>query len=146
MTFGVHPLAPAFNRPMKTLTRYLTSLIFIAALSSCSKKGDSAMDAPSPSVADPAAAKAPAATVVNTPASQAVPSQQIIQDIKTKQYDRAVDTLVQIKPQVTQMTDMQRLQYQQAVRDAMNALAAAQNTDPAAKAAYNKMSRAITGR
>jgi PBP1b-binding outer membrane lipoprotein LpoB len=127
---------------MKTITRYLTSLVFIAALSSCSKQNDTAVEAPATSVAD----TAPAATIVNTSASQGVPSQQVIQDIKTKQYDRAVDTLVQIKPQVAQMTDMQRLQYQQAVRDAMNALAAAQNTDPVAKAAYNKMSRAITGR
>jgi PBP1b-binding outer membrane lipoprotein LpoB len=130
---------------MKTLTRYLTSLVFMIALSGCSKKGDSTVDAPSPTLAD-AAAKTPTATPTTSPASQGVPSQQVIHDIKAKQYDRAVDTLVQIKPQVAQMTDSQRLQYQQAVRDAMNALAAAQNTDPAAKAAYNKMSRAITGR
>lgn len=131
---------------MKTIPRYLTSLVFIIALSSCSKKSDATVDSSIPTAADSTAAKTPAATTVNTPASQGVPSQQVIQDIKTKQYDRAVNTLVQIKPQVAQMTDAQRLQYQQAVRDAMNALAAAQNTDPAAKAAYNKMSRAITGR
>ncbi len=131
---------------MKTTTRYLTALVFIAVLSSCSKKSDSTLDAPSPPAADPVAANTPKATAVNTSATQVVPSQQVIQDIKAKQYERAVDTLVQIKPQVAQMTDMQRLQYQQAVRDAMNALAAAQDTDPAAKAAYNRMSRAITGR
>jgi PBP1b-binding outer membrane lipoprotein LpoB len=145
MTFGAHPHASVFDLPMKNLTRYLTSLVFMIALSGCSKKGDSTADAPSPTVTD-TAAKTPTATPTTSPASQGVPSQQVIQDIKAKQYDRAVDTLVQIKPQVAQMTDSQRLQYQQAVRDAMNALAAAQNTDPAAKAAYNKMSRAITGR
>jgi PBP1b-binding outer membrane lipoprotein LpoB len=61
---------------MKTHTRYLTSLVFIIALSGCSKKGDATVDSSIPTAADSTAAKTPATTTVNTPASQGVPSQQ----------------------------------------------------------------------
>ena len=44
------------------------------------------------------------------------------------------------------MTDAQRLQYQQAVRDATTALLNAKANNPAAQAAYDKLSRAATGR
>jgi hypothetical protein len=44
------------------------------------------------------------------------------------------------------MTEAQRLQYQQALRNATTALLQAKDRDPAAKAAYEKLSRAATGR
>lgn len=62
------------------------------------------------------------------------------------QYESAVNTLTQMKQMTPQMTDAQRLQYQQAVRDAATALLNVREKDPAARAAYEKLSQSATGR
>lgn len=66
--------------------------------------------------------------------------------MQTGQYESAVNTLTQMKLTTPQMTDAQRLQYQQAVRDAATALLSVREKDPAARAAYEKLSQSATGR
>ena len=123
---------------MRTLFIILTGLGLVFA-QGCSKSEEASPDSP--------AAEAPV-TESSPPAGAppAVPTAEVKQAIQNRQYDRAVDTLTQVAPTVNRMSDAQRLQYQQAVQDAAAALLAAQNSDPAAKAAYNRLARTATGR
>jgi len=83
----------------------------------------------------------------NSPSAQkgAIPTVEIRQAVQQGQYDRAVDVLAQSRPVGPQVTDAQRLRYQQAMQEAAAALLAKQN-DPAAKAAYDRLARSATGR
>ena len=118
----------------------------LLSLTACSKKTETTQEV-TPSAAGGVAATAntPQQTdPVATAAVQSLPG--VSKAIQGGQYENAVQTLVQMKPATAQMTDMQRLQYQQAVRDATTALIGAKDRDPAAKAAYEKLSRSATGR
>jgi len=119
---------------------YLGALFgLLTALTACSKK-----DEP-PEATEPAAAVDPTPpNPVATAAVQSLP--EVSQAIQGGQYETAVQTLVQMQPITAQMTDAQRLQYQQAVRDATTALLSAKAGNPAAQAAYDRLSRAATGR
>lgn len=130
---------------MKKLLPLCVLVVVLGSLSACSKKSDTASAAAPPSNS-PATANAP--TPSNPPAAVAAANAlpAVTKAIQRQQYETAVDTLVQMKPATAQMTDAQRLQYQQAVRDATTALLGVKERDPAAKAAYEKLSRSATGR
>lgn len=114
----------------------------LTVLPACSKKSEAVTEAPAPDTTT--AAPAPPANPAAAAAVQSLP--QVSQAIQGGQYENAVQTLVQMQPATAQMTDAQRLQYQQAVREATTALLGAKDRDPAAKAAYDKLSRSATGR
>lgn len=146
MICGARPIASAFNYPMKKLIRLGVIVCLLVTLTACSKKTESTQELTPPAAGSDAA---PATTPqqpdpVVTAAVQSLP--QVSKAIQGGQYENAVQTLVQMKPATAQMTDMQKLQYQQAVRDATSALINAMGSDPAAKAAYEKLSRSATGR
>lgn len=125
----------------------LVALLF--SLSACSKKNEGSADVSAPAGGDsntpaPAAAAVAPASPAVTAAVNSLP--EVTKAMENRQYEAAVQTLVQMKPATVQMTEAQRLQYQQAVRDATTALLGVKDRDPAAKAAYEKLSRAATGR
>lgn len=129
---------------MNKFISYVTAVGLLAIVTACSSKDESnaAVTPPDPTAtaANPTVQPTPATTA----AIQSLP--QVSQAFQTGQYEKAVQTLVEMKTATTQMTDAQRLQYQQAVRDATTALLGAKDRDPAAKAAYEKLSRSATGR
>jgi hypothetical protein len=57
-----------------------------------------------------------------------------------------VDTLVQAKASFQNLSDADRAQYQQQVRNATTALLSAKDSDPKAAAAYKRLSQSMTGR
>ncbi len=120
--------------------------VAVALLAGCSKKEAPAASIPPPSQPETAAPPV-AATLPHQPVSQAVANAipEISKAVQSGQYDSAVQQLQQLKPMTAQMSDAQRLQYQQALRDTTAALVNAGN-NPAAKAAYEKLSRMATGR
>jgi uncharacterized lipoprotein YajG len=145
MTCGTHLAADVSKSLMKKILLSLAPILLLGALIGCSKSDQTAEETAPPAAATPA-----------DPVAVAQPSQsanaainslpQVNQAVQNRQYENAVQTLNQIQPLTLQMSDQQRLQYQQARQDAAKALIQAMGTDPAAKAAYEKLSRAATGR
>lgn len=130
---------------MKNVIKLCAMLTVAALLAGCSKKAESGGTEVVPATNEQAIAgsAAPqtggAVTTLNS-----LP--EVSKAIQSGQYVSAVDTLTQMKQMTPQMTDAQRLQYQQAVRDAATALLAVREKDPAARAAYQKLSQSATGR
>ena len=123
---------------------FLILPLVLAGLTACSAKKETQVDTPAP-VAEPAAPVATPPVAANA-AAPMLSLPQVTQAVQNRQYDQAVQVLTELKPASAQMTEAQRLQYQQAVRDTTLALLQAQDKDPAAKAAYDKLSRSVTGR
>jgi len=119
-------------------------------LPACSKKettvGNSPVEQP---ITNAPAAAAPEPTAAVAP-QQASETPVILTDVskavQNRNYDDAVETLAKLKPLSAQMTDQQRIQYQQALVNTTEALARAKDKDPRAAAAYEKLSRSILGR
>ena len=143
MTFGVCRAASGFN-PEKPMKSFLLLPVVFAGLTACAPKKEAQIET-SPPVAEPAAPTTTATATVS-PASPMMSLPQVTEAVQNLEYDRAVQGLAGLKAARAQMTDAQRLQYQQAVRDTTLALLQAQDKDPAAKAAYEKLSRVVTGR
>ncbi len=94
-----------------------------------------------------AAAPEPTAAVAPQQASETpVILTDVSKAVQNRNYDDAVETLAKLKPLSAQMTDQQRIQYQQALVNTTEALARAKDKDPRAAAAYEKLSRSILGR
>ncbi len=128
---------------MNKLICLATVVGLLTSLTACSKKSEASTEVAAPEPVAAPANPAPPNPVATT-AVQSLP--EVTKAIEGGQYDSAVQTLVQIQPATAQMTDAQRLQYQQAVRDATTALLKAKAGNPAAQAAYDKLSRTATGR
>ena len=149
MICGALRAAHASKSFMKSILPLCAVVVLLVSVSACSKKsaGNPSAGTPASGDSNALATVVPVAAPTSPAASAAVNSlPQVAQAIESRQYENAVQTLVQLKPATAQMTDAQRLQYQQAVRDATTALLGVKDRDPAAKAAYDKLSRAATGR
>ena len=129
---------------MKIVIRSLAVSCLIVTLTACSKKDEATSELNTPTTADASTNAPQLAYPVATATIQSLPD--VSKAIQGGQYETAVQTLVQMKPATAQMTDAQRLQYQQAVRDATTVLISVKDRNPAAQAAYDKLSRSATGR
>jgi len=130
---------------MKKLFSLCILAVILGTLSACSKKNeDNAGASAAPSTPETTITPAQPNNPATVAAVNSLP--EVAKALQSQQYETAVQTLVQMKPATAQMTDAQRLQYQQAVRDATTALIGVKDRDPAAKAAYDKLSRSATGR
>lgn len=132
---------------MKKNFLLLGSVALLNALVGCSKSKEATTEAAPATVETGTAATAAPLGQPNASANAAMNSlPQVTQAMQNRQYENAVLTLNQIQPLTAQMSEAQRLQYQQARQDATAALIQVMNQDPAAKAAYENLSRAATGR
>ena len=137
----LHALNPLL---MKRSFRSTCALIFAACLGACSKS-----DVETPPVVPEAAAPAGAAPVAaaRTAVSQPAPFEaELTTSMQQKNYDAAVDVLLRAQSATGNMSDDQRRQYAQQFRNISESLKAASATDPKAKAAYERMGRAVLGR
>lgn len=136
-----------FNPYMKRAAYHFSVALLVASLSACSKNDASAP--PTETASTPEAI--PATTNQQPPpATAAVSVGQLENHIGTalqqQNYDVAVDSLAQVNPASQNLTEAQRLQYAQQLQRTLAALAQAKETDPKAKAAYERLGRVATGR
>ncbi|MEK7781297.1 MAG: hypothetical protein AAB370_07335 [Verrucomicrobiota bacterium] len=129
---------------MKPFLALSTLTALLLALPGCKDNAGTAETTPVPETAATPATPVPQPSPAANAAISSLPD--VARAMQSGQYESAVQTLTQMKPATAQMTDAQRLQYQQVVRDATTALLGAMDRDPAAKAAYDKLSRSQTGR
>jgi len=130
---------------MKTLLELCALITVATSLLGCSRQTDSAGPEAVPTTNQQTShdiSSPQTGSSVNTLTS--LP--EVSKAMQTGQYESAVNTLTQMKLATPEMTDAQRLEYQQAVRDAATALLNVREKDPAARAAYEKLSRSATGR
>jgi hypothetical protein len=130
---------------MNNVIKLCAILTVAALLAGCSKKTEGGGLEVVPATNEQAVA-ASAAPQTGGAVAKLNSLPEVSRAIQSGQYVSAVDTLTQMKQMTPQMTDAQRLQYQQAVRDAATALLAVREKDPAARAAYQKLSQSATGR
>jgi len=132
---------------MKCLALFVVATALAVSLNGCSKKQESAtLPQPAPESSSPVQQ-----TRIATPQSAATVNVVQLENnvstaLKQQNYDAAVDVLVQAQSSVGNMSEDQRRQYAQQFRNASETLKNASLTDPKAKAAYDRMGRAITGR
>lgn len=130
---------------MKSTACKIGAALMLMSLTACSKK-----DAPNnaPAVAPETTATTPAQPTATpmAPASGGQLESRITTALQQQNYDLAVDSLAQVNPAAQNLTDAQRLQYSQQLQNTMQALARAKETDPRAKAAYERLGRIATGR
>jgi len=130
---------------MKTLIKLCALITVATSILGCSKQTESVGTAVVPVTNQPAVSEShspqPGGAVGTL---NSLP--EVSKAMQSGQYESAVNTLTQMKLTTPQMTDEQRLQYQQAVRDAATALLNVREKDPAARAAYEKLSQSATGR
>jgi hypothetical protein len=88
--------------------------VVLAGLTACSAKKEALIET-SPPVAEPIS-RATSVTATSNPAEPVMTLPQVTEAVQNRQYDRAVEGLAGLKAASAQMTDAQRLQYQQAVR------------------------------
>jgi len=134
---------------MKHLALSVVVFALVISFNGCSKKQE-ATSSPQPA---PESSPSPAAQQTRTATPQPAAAVNVVQlennvntALKQQNYDAAVDALVQAQSSVANMSDEQRRQYAQQFRNASEALKNASLTDPKARAAYDRMGRAITGR
>jgi hypothetical protein len=120
--------------------------LLLVSLSACSKEEPQAAPEASIPAQPGAAVKAPQPISTASSVNLAQLENSVGTALKQQNYDAAVDALVQAQSTVQSMNDEQRLQYAQQFRNTSTALQNASLTDPKAKAAYDRMSRAILGR
>lgn len=113
-------------------TQFILCLVFCFA--ACSKKTEEVGAVPAEGDA------------ANTPPSPQVTSalDSIDQSIETKQYDAAVQTLIQAKVAAQNEADQQR--YQEKLQETQRALRERAETDPQARQSYEALGRIVTGR
>jgi outer membrane biosynthesis protein TonB len=125
---------------MKRLSFYLSAALLLATLAACSKKEAAAVPQAS---SDPV----PAQQTGGDSADKIVQLQnQVGTALERKNYTAAADALAQVSPSSQTLSDAQRIQYMQQLRQTMDMLARAAETDPAAKAAYERLGQVATGR
>jgi len=131
---------------MKCLIHGVAVSVLVVSVGACSKK-EANSPQPTPELAAPAPQAGPdTAPRPAVAANVAQLENNINTALKQQNYDAAVDAIVQAQTAVANMSDDQRRQYAQQCRNASTALQAASVTDPKAKAAYDRMSRAVLGR
>ena len=121
-------------------------LLLATGLTACSKKDEAATGN---TTATPTATHTPqqpsaSASISTSPASAQL--QNVAASIQQRNYDAAVDVLVQTKVSLQNLSEADRVQFQQQVRNATTALLSAKTTDPKAAAAYKRLSESMTGR
>jgi hypothetical protein len=122
-----------------------TVAALLAGAAGCSKNESAAIDnTPAAPAASIAQQPAPAKPTVVTPAVASL--KNVTPSIQQGNYEAAVDTLVQAKASFQNLSDADRAQYQQQVRNATTALLSAKDSDPKAAAAYKRLSQSMTGR
>lgn len=135
---------------MKTLAKASIHLAVVAGfamcLNGCSKAKEQAE-------VQPAAAPETAPQQTSHPAAQAatVPSapvrlENVAPALQRKDYDAAVDMLLKARVNAQQANAEQKALYLEQQRATAEALANAMATDPRAKAAYERLGRAVKGR
>ena len=133
---------------MKLVVPIVSVTAVALAFSACTKMDTEAPSSPTPT-ADTSPAPAPQP---GTPVPNAQPvhvSAELIsanQALKQRNYDAAVDALAKVQPTTSTMSDAQRLQYAQQIRNTSELLIQAMGSDPKAKAAYEKLGRNVLGR
>lgn len=128
-------------------------------LAGCGKKDDPAAGAPAtdpaaeqaaqaapPPPPDDSAAIAAQAAREQQQIAQEIPLNEVSQAVQKGQYEGAVNTLGNLGGSAQYMSDEDRARYYQALRATTEALMRAKETDPAAKAAYQRLSRQTLGR
>jgi hypothetical protein len=136
---------------MKIPAHYLFACLLIIGLTACSKKdGTATTVTPAAAEATPPAAVAPDATGAAPQAAVSANVGQLESNVgaalKQQDYDAAVNALAQVSSAQPSMSDAQRLQYAQQLQSTLAALSAAKETNPRAKAAYERLGRIATGR
>lgn len=131
------------------MTKFLAlafALLLATGLTACSKKDEVATEntTVAPTVTHISQQPAASTTTIATPASAQL--QNVSASIQQRNYDAAVDVLVQTKVSMQNLSEADRAQFQQQVRNATTALLSAKTTDPKAAAAYERLSKSMTGR
>ena len=127
----------------------IVSLMTVALVfQACTKKETEAPSAPTPTAETPPSPAPQPGTPVSggTPVNVSAELNSANQALQQRNYDAAVDALAKVQPTTSTMSDAQRLQYAQQVRNTSELLIQAMPTDPKAKAAYEKLGRNVLGR
>lgn len=133
---------------MKTFFRTVAVAGLVICLNACSKKDvePSAQSSPAPAPASPSQPQAQA-TAATTPApSGAVALENVNTALQQQNYDTAVDILLRVKTSSQLTNASQSSLYAQQLQKTTMALSQAMATDPKAKAAYERLGRAVMGR
>jgi hypothetical protein len=125
---------------MKRSSYHLLAALMLATFTACSKKETPAASTPPP---DPVPAQQSDAANAGRIGQL---ENQVGTALQQKNYTVAVDSLAQVSRDSQKLSDAQRIQYMQQLKQTMDALAQAAQTDPAAKAAYDRLGRVATGR
>jgi hypothetical protein len=133
---------------MKLFMRMLSVMTLALVIQACTKKETEVPPAPTPTAeTSPSPAPQPGAPVAGgTPVNNSAELNSANQAIQQLKYEAAVDALTKVQPTTSTMSDAQRLQYAQQVRNTSELLIQAMPTDPKAKAAYEKLGRNLLGR
>ena len=128
---------------MNALSRYASLAAMIGCLAGCGKEkvvSTVPTTPPTGSVPAPAAAVTPGSAAINASLSH------VDQQIQEKNYSAATDLLIQRQQSAKMLSDAERARHEQQILTTTDALLRSQDTDPQAKAAYERLSRSMTGR
>jgi hypothetical protein len=133
---------------MRLVLRIVSLMTVALVFQACTKKETEAPSAPTPTAeTSPSPAPQPGTPVSGgTPVNVSAELNSANQALQQRNYDAAVDALAKVQPTTSTMSDAQRLQYAQQVRNTSELLIQAMGTDPKAKAAYEKLGRNALGR
>lgn len=131
---------------MKVILNIVVATGCVIYLSGCSQ-AENQPDSPSAAVSETATQAQPTSSVQPPPPEATVNLENVNVALQEQDYETAVDILVQAKGDPQYLTDSARLAlYLQQERAAAEALAQAMNSDPKARAAYERLRRATMGR
>jgi hypothetical protein len=129
---------------MKTPLKVLSVAALASLLLGCGKTQTADADIEE----DPSMETAEAAEIPEADAAQF--GQALASDVdsalRQKNYGVVVETLGGVQQNWGQMTPQQRLEYEQQLRNATQALIQAKESDPRAAQAYDQLSRRVLGR
>lgn len=133
---------------MKTLLLAVGVAGVVICLNACSKKDvePSAELSPAPAPASPSQSQSHTTAASAPSPSGAVGLENVSTAIQQQNYDGAVDILIRARTASQLTNTTQSAQYAQQLQNTTMALSQAMATDPRAKAAYERLGRAVMGR